>query len=168
MRVIYSLLVLVTATACIPPTMLSVAVAPEDVSPATAMLESGTGTIRGSGVLRQQGGGVVTCAGNDVFLIPATPSVSSELRKIFGGDIGYVANGGGELGGGVFVTPPTPNRTAVCDAQGFFTFSDVRPGRWHLMTTITWVVSSATQGGTLLSSTQLAEGARVELVLTTR
>jgi len=33
-------------------------------------------------------------AGNDVFLIPATPSATAELRRVFGDDKGYVKRGG--------------------------------------------------------------------------
>jgi len=36
-------------------------------------VQKGNNTIKGQGFLRQQGGGVVTCAGRDVLLFPATP-----------------------------------------------------------------------------------------------
>lgn len=168
MRSLTSILTAFLLVGCIPPTVLTVNVAPADASAAAAMLEAGTGTIRGSGLLRQRGGGVVTCAGNDVFLIPGTPSASSELRRLFGGDQGYVRNGADALGGGKLVAAPDPHRQAMCDAQGFFTFANLKPGKWYVMTAITWVVSDNTQGGTLLTSTDLAEGASVEVVLTVR
>lgn len=168
MRLIRTTVVVLAAAGCFPPTVLTLNVAPADATEATAMLEPGRGTIRGSGLLRQQGGGVVTCAGNDVYLVPATASVSSEFRRIFGADQGYVENGAAAFGGGKLVAPPAPNRTVLCDAQGFFTFPSVRPGKWYVMTAITWVVGDYTQGGTLLASTDLTDGGTAELVLTTR
>ena len=35
--------------------------------------EPGTSGVKGQAFLRQQGGGIVTCAGSEVFLVPATP-----------------------------------------------------------------------------------------------
>jgi hypothetical protein len=168
MRSLTAILPAVFIIGCVPPTVLTLNVAPADASAAAAMLEAGTGTIHGSGLLRQKGGGVVTCAGNDVFLVPATSSASSEFRRLFGGDQGFVRNGRGSFGGGKLVAAPQPHRTVMCNAQGFFTFSNVRPGKWYVMTAITWVVGDDTQGGTLLSSTDLIEGASVEIVLTVR
>lgn len=165
---VFALAVAAICGACVPPTVLTLNIAPADASAAATMLATGTGTIRGSALMRQQGGGVVTCAGNDVFLVPATPSASSEFRRHFGGDQGYVRNGADAFGGGKMVAPPEPNRKVMCDAQGFFTFANVRPGKWYVMTAITWVVGDNTQGGTLLNSAEVAEGASVEIVLTMR
>ena len=130
-----------------------------------SMLESGSGTITGSALIRQRGGGVVTCAGNEVFLIPSTESGSRELRRIFGSEQGYHRRGGGTLGGGTVVMPPVPNRTTVCDAQGFFTFDDVRAGRWHVMTSVVWTVGDSYEGGALLGTAELGDGEEIELVL---
>jgi hypothetical protein len=161
------LVILAGAVAACATTTMQVAVAPADVEAATAMLAPGTGTLKGSALMRQRGGGVVTCAGNDVFLIPATASVTSELRRIFGGDKGYVARGGNAmLGGGKLVVAPKPNRQGVCNAQGFFTFTNVRAGQWYVMTTTTWTVGDEYQGGTILGTGEVMEGQETEIVLT--
>jgi hypothetical protein len=145
---------------------MQVSLAPGDVDLATSMLGQGSGTIKGSAVLRQRGGAVVTCAGNDVYLVPATPSASSELQRLFGGDKGYVARGGDAvLGGGTLVEPPQPNRRSVCNAQGFFTFPNVRAGKWYVMTSVVWRVSDSYQGGSLLGSAEVADGQETEIVL---
>lgn len=164
MRCISLSLMLVGATACAPATM-QMSLAPRDVETANAMLAPGTGTIKGSALIRQRGGGVVTCAGNDVFLVPATASATSELRRVFGGDDGYVPRGGGTLGGGTLVEPPTPNRPSVCNAQGFFSFANVRAGKWYVITSAIWTVGDNNQGGTLLGTATVAEGQEVEMVL---
>lgn len=148
------------------PTTVQVSLDPTDTDSATAMLATGTGTIKGSALMRQRGGGVVTCAGNDVFLIPATPSATNELNRVFGGDHGYVPRGGDPMiGGGTLVAPPTPNRTEVCNAQGFFTFANIRAGKWYVMTSIVWVAGNDYQGGAMLSSAEIGEGQEIEIVL---
>jgi hypothetical protein len=153
-------------TACAP-TIMQMSLAPADAEEASAMLGPGTGTIKGSALLRQRGGGVVTCAGNDVFLIPATLSAVAELRRVFGDDKGYVERGGDtNFGGGKLVAPPKPNRSSLCNAQGFFTFSKVRAGKWYVMTNVTWTVNDDYQGGTLLGTADVAEGEETEIVLT--
>lgn len=165
MRRTITVLVAILGTACAP-TVMQVSLAPADVESASAMLEPGTATIKGSALIRQRGGGVVTCAGNDAFLVPGTESASRELRRIFGSDRGYVRRGGdATLGGGTLVAPPEPNRRTVCNAQGFFTFENVRPGRWHIMTSVVWTVGDQFQGGTLLGTTEVADGQEVEVVL---
>jgi hypothetical protein len=149
------------------PQTLTVSTAPADAGTATAMLEPGDGRITGSALLRQRGGGVVTCAGNEVFLVPSTPSVSAELERIFGGEEGYRPHGGYSTGiGGTMVAPPEPNRRSICNPQGSFVFNNVGAGRWHVITTVIWEAGSAYQGGTLLGTTQIAEGEEAELVLT--
>jgi hypothetical protein len=155
----------VSAVAACAPVVMQMYLAPADVERASALLAAGTGTVGGSALMRQRGGGVVTCAGNEVFLVPATESASAEVRRLFGGDQGYVRRGGTELSGGTLVVPPDPNRTTTCNAQGFFTFPNVRSGKWYVMTTIVWMVGSEYQGGTLLGSTVLGEGQEAEVVL---
>ena len=88
------------------------------------MLGRGTEHNQRQRLISQRGGGVVTCAGNHVFLVPATASATTELRRVFGDDKGYVPRGGDAIiGGGKLVVAPQPNRQGICNAQGFFTFS---------------------------------------------
>jgi hypothetical protein len=155
-------------TACAP-TIMQASLAPSDVTLAATMLEAGTGSVRGSALLRQRGGVVVTCAGNDVYLVPGTSSAQSEMRRIFGGDAGYQMRGGAPItGGGTIVVAPQPNRKATCDAQGFFRFANVRPGKWYVITDVTWLSGDSTQGGSLLGSADVVEGKEAELVLSSQ
>jgi hypothetical protein len=145
---------------------MQMSVAPGDATLATSMLEPGTGTIKGSALMRQRGGTVVTCAGNDVFLIPATPSATSELHRVFKSDAGYVPRGGDAvMGGGTLVVPPEPNRKGICNAQGFFNFAKVRAGKWYVMTSIVWTVGDNHQGGAMLGSADVTDGKESEIVL---
>jgi len=148
------------------PTVMQMSMSPGDMDQAAAMLGEGASTLKGSALVRQSGGGVVTCAGNDVYLIPATESAISELRRVFGDDKGYVPRGGDDvLGGGTVVVPPKPNRQGLCNAQGFFTFPNIRAGKWYVLTTVVWKVGDNYQGGTLLGSADVTEGRETEIVL---
>jgi len=165
MRKMLAVFVGLSMTACAP-TLMKMSLAPSDVDLATSMLGQGSSSLKGSALIRQRGGGVVTCAGNDVFLVPATESASRQLRGIFGSDQGYVQRGGDAvMGGGKLVVPPEPNRHSVCNAQGFFSFPNIRPGKWYVMTTVTWTVGNQYQGGTLLGSADVTEGQEAEIVL---
>lgn len=147
--------------------MVQMSIAPADATIASAMLmEDGTSTIKGSALIRQRGGGVVTCAGNTVYLIPATPSSSAELGRVFGGEQGYVRRGGSPgFGGGKLVDPPIPHRSSQCNAQGFFSFPNARAGKWHVMTTVIWTVDQY-EGGTLLGTATVRAGEEAEITLT--
>jgi hypothetical protein len=161
----FAILVMLLTAGCAP-TIMQVGIAPEDLSAARAALQPGDAVIAGSAVLRQQAGGAVTCAGREVYLVPATGSATRELVRVFGGEHGYVRRGGSTtVGGGTLVAPPEPHRTALCNAQGFFRFGDLRAGRWHIMTTVVWAAGENYQGGTILVTTEVASGEEVEVVL---
>lgn len=155
-----------TLTAC-SPVLLQVPMEPADVEMARNALEQGTGSINGSALLRLRDGDVVTCAGNEVILIPATESASEGLREFFGDESGYISRGGHAppYDDGTIVVAPEPNRRTRCDAQGFFTFDNVRTGKWHIITTVVWT-SSGYRGGTLLTTTAVTDGDEVKVVLT--
>ena len=165
MRLMTGALATLFSAACAA-TVMRATMSPLDVQMASEALEPGTSSIRGSALIRQRGGGVVTCAGQEVFLIPGTESASRELLRIFGSDQGYVPRGGDEiLGGGTLVLAPEPNRRTFCDAQGFFTFDDLQTTKWHIMTAVLWTIGGDYQGGTLLATTEVADGQEVEVVL---
>jgi hypothetical protein len=55
---------------------------PFDKAQAQRMLEPGANSIRGSALMRQVGGGVVTCAGGQVFLMPVTEAAKEWATTI--------------------------------------------------------------------------------------
>ena len=153
-------------SACALLTVVEPSLTPADVQISSTALEPGSGTVTGSALFRLRGGGSMTCHGNAVFLIPATESASSELQRIFGGEQGHVWHGGSvSLGGGTLVIAPEPNRRAICNAQGFFTFANVGAGKWHIMTNVLWTVDGQYQGGALLTTVELADGQETDVVL---
>jgi hypothetical protein len=69
----------------------------------------------------------------------------------------------------VYLVPATPS--AINELQrvfggDFFTFPNVRAGKWHVMTSVVWTVSDNYQGGCLLGSAEVADGQEIEVVLT--
>jgi hypothetical protein len=53
----------------------------------------------------------------------------------------------------------------VCNSQVFFTSSNVRAGKWYVITTVVWTVGNDYQGGTMLATADVAEGKETEIVL---
>lgn len=118
----------------------------------------GTGIISGQGFLRQKGGGVVTCAGSKVMMLPAT--------EFFREAIGYLRNRQ------TIETSPITNpkykplmKTSQCDAQGNFAISDLPSGAWLLMTEVAWNVGYNQQGGALLKEVNSKNGETVRVLL---
>lgn len=57
---------------------------PFDPNQGRCILSRGSSTIQGQAFLRQAGGGVVTCAGEEVSLLPATPYQVERMTIIYG------------------------------------------------------------------------------------
>ncbi len=129
---------------------------PFDSAAHSAYLAAGTGTVKGQGFLRQQGGGVVTCAGSKVMLIPATPYFREAMD---------IARSGRQI-------QPAPyeaqqlSKHSTCDAQGNFQFSDVAAGPWFVTTEVTWSVGYNSQGGGLLAEVSVSDDQVTEILLT--
>src|SRR5687768_12302785 len=75
--------------------------------------EPGTSGVKGQAFLRQQGAGVVTCAGSEVFLVPATPYYRQTFEHVRAGK-------NPQLG---LATIGRYSKKARCDAQGNFAFA---------------------------------------------
>ena len=141
--------------------------APYDHAAAAKQLEPGTGTVKGSALMRQRGGGVVTCAGLPVHLMPVTPRAREWAGHLYGGSQGGFYNvGAGTLDisddGSGFVQAI---RTTHCDAQGNFRFDQVAEGEFFVFTRITWHAGSALQGGSLMRPVRLTNGGTSDIVL---
>ncbi len=123
----------------------------------------GNNEIKGSALLRQRGGGVVTCAGNKVGAIPSSTYATERMRALYGNtNKGYNQT--------TLVEDPDPRYweiilTTTCDAQGYFTFRDVPDGEYYIVTGIFWEISSQNQGGTLMERVKVENGEKIEIVL---
>lgn len=134
------------------------------VDQARQALQPGINTVRGSGFMRQQGGGTVTCAGSTVFLIPATAYATARMQAVYGNAQS------GVRARAVKFSPDEPlyyelQKQTRCDAQGSFTFERVADGEFFLVTSVSWVVNYVQQGGYLMQRIRLQGGQTVTAVL---
>lgn len=154
---------------------------------AKRILEEGNNKIVGSALIRQQGGGIVSCAGCEVLLYPATDYAKERIMYLYGNtdkgynDINayrrnYTVKRGDRLSGvqAIPIIEFTPDfksyhsytRKTIGDAQGNFEFDKVADGAYFIFTTIYWQVHNAgTQGGSLMYSVSVVDGETKKVVL---
>jgi hypothetical protein len=137
-----------------------------DRAQAQRMLEPGTNSLRGSALIRQQGGGVVSCAGQTVTLLPVSDIAREWSGHLFG------STSGGYQNAYVVAAKNFTNtewsslaKTALCDAQGNFRFERVADGEFYVFTSITWTVGYRLQGGMLMKLVKLDGATMADLVL---
>jgi hypothetical protein len=142
---------------------------PFDADQARALLQPGPNTIKGNGFIRQRGGGVVTCAGSQVRLIPLTEYAKQRLTYLYGSGM-YTGVALWRPGESVVFEPDPPayaelTRITRCDGQGNFVFDRVADGEFFVSTVVTWVVASQPQGGSLITRVRVSGGVVESVVL---
>lgn len=151
--------------ACVPERPQLVVQTPFDPSVGAWINNPGTGSITGQGFLRQQGGGVVTCAGADAIAVPVTPYTHERSVLLFQN---------GERGFNPFVRAvanPNPpgyleqRKLTQCDAQGRFTIRNLPAGEYFVATTVSWVIANQQQGGHIMRRVRLGQGEQAEVML---
>lgn len=135
-----------------------------------SMLAKGNNKIVGSALIRQKGGGVVTCAGSQVSLVPETPYSYERIRSIYGNSKkGFVTVGPKKVKVNFKPNPPQYSellRTSVCDVQGYFKFEDVADGSFFVISSIIWQVNNYyNEGGVIMHNVKVSGGEVKELVL---
>lgn len=143
-----------------------------DEAQARAAMGPGTNTVKGQAFLRQNGGGVVTCAGETVYLAPATRYAEERITLLYGSpDGGFVSTSD------TFRfrwTPETPEsyhalqHTCIADAQGNFRFEGVRDGAYYLVTRVIWTFGNNRFHGGAMARKVSVSGGRTEDVILTR
>lgn len=132
---------------------------PDEVAFSPLYMGKGSSTLHGQAFMRQKGGGVVTCAGSSVYLVPNTPYYRRKQIEALGSN-NYVTEG--KFKDAV--------RETNCDARGSFTFRDLPNGNelgWNLITKVEWYVADKAQGGVLIESfIKLKEGSETEIIVT--
>jgi len=123
----------------------------------------GTATVTGQAFLRRNDGIVVYAAGSPVSLTPKTNYSDERIAFIYkGGKSSYF--------GGTFKNDDPEyykySRTATADGEGRFTFSDVPAGSYYITTEVTWMVQYERQGGALMERVTVADGQKVEVIMT--
>lgn len=140
--------------------------APFNEEAVVKQLKDGGNTVRGSGFIRQRNGGLVTCAGGVVSLMPITERARQWSETMTDGpNGGYV-----DLSGRGYVFPNNPElfkftRESRCDVAGKFEFSNVGDGDWFIFTRITWQIPGGTSGGLTIVPIRLAGSRTIDVVL---
>ena len=148
LRITLSLLLVVSA-GCVAPTPptpttrpMPVEVRGFDAAEVAYIREVGTNRIEGNAFLRQRNGGIVTCAGETVRLVPLGRFAKRYFR------LRYVEQTPATVD---FFDAPSYNehvRETRCDSDGRFSFTRVAPGDYFVETTVSWYLFSlGTQGG---------------------
>lgn len=137
-----------------------------DAAAARSQLGEGKGQIKGGAFIRQQGGGVVTCAGRDVSLVPATPYAAKIYQVLYGTDQGTAMR----LPVAKRVKPTSSEfgqvmKKTQCDAQGAFAFDGIKDGDYFVETVVTWRVGLDQQGGAIMRRVSLAGGQQISIVV---
>ena len=138
---------------------------PFDIKEASIINQAGKNTITGSALLKRNDGQTVTCAGEDVALLPYTTYTNSRMLALYGG----TNKGINRFNRPTFV-PDSPEyhsyqKRTQCNAQGFFTFKNVADGDYFVITAVRWTVSNSTQGGALMRRVAVKGGETAEIVL---
>lgn len=120
--------------------------------------QNGTATISGQGFLRQQGGGVVTCAGSPVLLLPATPFFKEFISEV-------TAGRNVSMAGTVDAPYSSIIKKSQCDAQGNFSFSNIPAARWLVVTNVVWTAGRNKQGGALLKEIFIEDTKNFQVLL---
>lgn len=106
----------------------------------------GKATVSGQAFLRRNDGIVVYGAGSEVVLIPKTAYSSERIATIYKGAHSVMF--------GTKFTNDDPayytyQRKTVANGEGRFSFPNVGPGSYYVVTSVTWLVGSVPQGGSL-------------------
>jgi hypothetical protein len=160
--------VVVVAAACVQCGGVDIQEVPRpnfDPAIASYALETGATEVIGSAFARQRGGGVVSCAGNDVWLLPDEPFFAWVVTPVV---VRVTESALSLSGGGSSTTREWPIATRLrdtmqyarrsqCDIDGRFRFSDVPRGQYIVATVILWEVGRSQQGGAAVEAFTIAD-----------
>lgn len=143
------------------------------------IMAEGTAKIKGNALLKQKGGTVVTCAGNDVSLIPYTEYANERLTVLYRN----AAKGYNPYYGRIYKFSGDEQnykayqKHSTCDSDGKFEFDNLKEGTYFVITSVTWKIqkyiskyskypTERTEGGNLIQKVQVKQGETKNIVMT--
>ena len=142
---------------------------PFNASDVAWSLGPGTATVEGRAVV-PAGGDVHTCARGEAQLLPAGTYAAEMMRIVFGSDVrGFAPVASARYPTNIAADFKTTVRRIGCDPEGRFRFDGVPAGRWYVFSNVIFrgaAGEAAPQGGSLMQRIDVAEGARVNVLLT--
>jgi len=141
-----------------------------DIKAASYVNQRGNSLIEGQAFLNQKGGGVVTCAGKNVSLLPVTEFASERMMILYKNiERGYLNYTAATM---IKISPEAPpeyystGRQARCDAQGNFKFKNLPAGKeFYITTTVMWEVDYIPEGGYLMLKVKTKANEIIEVIL---
>ena len=141
-----------------------------DIKAASYVNQKGNSLIEGQAFLNQKGGGVVTCAGKNVSLLPVTEFASERMMILYKNiERGYLNYTAATM---IKISPEAPpeyystGRQARCDAQGNFKYKNLPAGKeFYITTTVMWEVDYIPEGGYLMLKVKTKANEIIEVIL---
>lgn len=114
-----------------------------DENQAKSMLENGKMTLMGEAFLRRTDGGIVTCAGQEVELIPETQYAAERIFHVYGSQQKAYKPYSYFIGNQTTFIPDEASyhnfqKLSVCDAQGHFKFTNINKGKYIIIASVLW------------------------------
>ncbi|WP_457755432.1 hypothetical protein [Thermovibrio ammonificans] len=134
--------------------------------------KKGNNTLTGQAFLRTMGGQVITCAGQDVYLIPVSKYSSERIKAIYGNTTKAFVDILSYRNKNIKFIPDSKEyfkfiKKTICDANGRFKFTNLPDGEYFLFTQVVWTVPVlGPQGGVLMQKVRLSGGEKREVILT--
>ncbi len=163
-----SLLPLALAACASAPPPIVVPGGPFDSAQVAFLAQPGTNKIEGQAFMRQNGGGVVTCAASDVNLVPRTRYAERRMVAVYGSTAGGSLPIGAALRADDSAVDPAYKAavlTAKCDAAGEFLFERVPDGDYFLAATVAWQVLNGAEGAVLMEPVSVRGGETARVLL---
>tara|TARA_Y200000002_G_scaffold355645_1_gene336786 strand:+ start:154 stop:666 length:513 start_codon:yes stop_codon:yes gene_type:complete len=141
-----------------------------DMKAASYVNEKGNSSIKGQAFMRQKGGTVVTCAGQNINLFAVTEYSSQRMVILYKNtEKGYLDFVGRSI---IKISPEAPDeyfsvkKTTICDAQGNFKFKNLPANKEFFLTTkISWGVDYIPEGGYLMLKVKTIPNETLEVIL---
>lgn len=136
------------------------------------LIKSGNNKIIGNAFFRQAGGGVVTCAGNTVTLIPATAYAEERMSYLYNDKekgVNPIYGARGELLRKYKFIPDSADyhnliKETVCDSSGIFKFNNIADGSFFITVAVDWQVQYS-NGGILMQKVTVRNGETKEVIM---
>ena len=172
MKKIFFTLICLGLTACQIPTKLPIHNMQNqfDIKQAETLMKKGKNTIIGNSFLRQRGGQIVTCAGYQVELIPATTYAEERMFYLYTN----TENGINNSSAYEFIPDSSEyyklQRETICDSSGHFKFDNIADGTFFIITRVMWEIPRGhfiqQNGGYLLKKVTVKNGETKEIIIT--
>ncbi len=132
------------------------------------VLKKGNNTIKGNAFMRQLGGGIVTCAGYEVILLPVTKYSSERIQNLYNSTYKGYANY--YRLNSIQFTPESLEYTDYekklqSNSDGRFTFENIPDGEYLVLAQVTWVAGNEIQGGCLMKRVSVHGGETQDIIM---